>query len=61
MKNQHPGEKTRHLISRKNRKASSERPRYGYSLAAGVFFSSIDLITGRAISLPKVKLMARVE
>ena len=38
-------------------KASSARPRYRYSLAAKVFFLSIDLITGRTITLPKVKLI----
>jgi len=41
----------------KEQKASSERPRYRYSLAAKVFFLSIDLITGRSITLPKVKLI----
>jgi len=38
-------------------KASSARPHYRYSLAAKVFFLSIDLITGRTITLPKVKLI----
>jgi ubiquinol oxidase len=41
----------------KEQKASSTRPRYPYSLAAKVFFLSIDLITGRTITLPKVKLI----
>jgi hypothetical protein len=42
---------------KKEQKASSERPLYRYSLAAKVFFLTIDLITGRAITLPKVKLI----
>ena len=42
---------------KKEQKASNERPRYRYSLAAKVFFLSIDLITGRTITLPKVKLI----
>ena len=42
---------------KKEQKASGERPRYGYSFAAKVFFLSIDLITGRTITLPKVKLI----
>ncbi len=41
----------------KEQKASSARPRYRYSLAAKVFFLSIDLVTGRTITLPKVKLI----
>jgi len=41
----------------KEQKASSARPRYRYSLAAKVFFLSIDLITGRTITLSKVKLI----
>jgi ubiquinol oxidase len=42
---------------KKEQKVSSERPPYKYSLAAKVFFSSMDLITGRKITLPKVKLI----
>jgi hypothetical protein len=45
------------LDLKKEQKASSERPRYRYSNAAKVFFWSIDLITGRTITLPKVKLI----
>ncbi|OGW30152.1 MAG: hypothetical protein A2X56_13205 [Nitrospirae bacterium GWC2_57_13] len=42
---------------KKEQKASSERPRYRYSLAAKVFFLSMDLITGKKTTLPKVKLI----
>ena len=42
---------------KKEQKASSERSRYQYSLAAKVFFFSINLITGKKITLPKVKLI----
>ena len=42
---------------KKEQKASSERPPYRYSLAAKAFFLTIDLITGRTITLPKVKLI----
>jgi len=42
---------------KKEQKASSERLPYRYSLAAKVFFLSMDLITGRTITLPKVKLI----
>jgi ubiquinol oxidase len=42
---------------KKEQKASSERHPYRYSLAAKVFFFSMDLITGRKITLPKVKLI----
>ena len=42
---------------KKEQKASSERPRYRYSLAAKGFFLTIDLITGNKITLPKVKLI----
>jgi ubiquinol oxidase len=58
MKNQpQPGKETMTPDLKKEQKASSERPRYEYSLAAKVFFLSIDLITGRTITLPKVKLI----
>jgi ubiquinol oxidase len=42
---------------KKEQKASRERPPYRYSLAAKVFFFSMDLITGKEITLPKVKLI----
>ena len=42
---------------RKEQKASGERPRLRYSLAAKLFFMSMDLITGSGITLPKVKLI----
>jgi ubiquinol oxidase len=42
---------------KKEQKASAKRQRYRYSLAAKVFFLSIDLVTGRTITLPKVKLI----
>jgi len=42
---------------KKEQKASKDRPIYKYSLAARVFFLSMDLITGRKITLPKVKLI----
>ena len=42
---------------KKEQKASSERPRYRYSLAARFFFWSMDLITGRKTTLSKIKLI----
>lgn len=42
---------------KKEQEASSKRPPYRYSLAAKVFFSSIDLIAGNKITLPKIKLI----
>jgi hypothetical protein len=42
---------------KKEQKASNARPRYRYSLAAKVFFLSMDLVTGEKITLPKVKLI----
>ncbi|MCK9419970.1 MAG: hypothetical protein M0R70_11390 [Nitrospirae bacterium] len=42
---------------KKEQKASRERPRYRYSLAAKGFFLSMDLITGKKTTLPKVKLI----
>jgi len=42
---------------KKEHKASRERPRYRYSLAAKGFFLSMDLITGRPITLAKAKLI----
>lgn len=41
----------------KEHKASRERPRYRYSLAAKIFFFSMDLITGGRITLAKAKLI----
>ncbi len=41
----------------KEQKASGERQRYRYSLAAKCFFLSMDLVTGRKITLAKVKLV----
>ena len=42
---------------KKEQKASSQRPRYRYSLAARGFFWSMDLITGKKITLSKAKLI----
>lgn len=42
---------------KKEQKASGARPRYRYSLAAKIFFLSMDLVTGEKITLPKVKLI----
>ena len=42
---------------RKEQKASKDRPRYKYSLAAKLFFWSMDLITGREMTLAKAKLI----
>ena len=42
---------------KKEQQATTNRPRYRYSLAAKVFFLSMDLITGKKITLPKVKLI----
>jgi len=42
---------------KKEQKATQQRPRYTYSLAARFFFLSMDLITGTRITLPKVKLL----
>ena len=41
----------------KEQKASGKRPPYRYSLAAKVFFWSMDLFTGNKTTLPKVKLI----
>lgn len=41
----------------KEHKASRDRTRYGYSLAARGFFLSMDLLTGRTMSLAKAKLL----
>jgi ubiquinol oxidase len=45
------------IDQKKEHKASIERPRYRYSLAAKGFFMSMDLITGRTITLAKAKLI----
>ena len=42
---------------KREHKASLERARYGYSLAAKGFFLSMDLITGKKMTLSKVKLI----
>ncbi len=42
---------------KKEHKASRERPRYDYSLAAKGFFLSMDLVTGKTITLAKIKLI----
>ena len=42
---------------RKEQKASLERPRYKYSLAAKFFFLSMDMLTGRKTTLAKAKLI----
>lgn len=42
---------------KKEQKASSQRPRYRYSLAARGFFWSMDLFTGKKITLSKAKLI----
>ena len=42
---------------KKEQTASRERPRYRYSLAAKGFFLSMDLVTGKKITLGKAKLI----
>jgi len=42
---------------KKEQMASLERPRYKYSLAAKVFFNLMDIVTGKKITLSKVKLI----
>lgn len=42
---------------KKEQKASVKRPPYPYSLAARVFFWTMDLLTGNKTTLPKVKLI----
>jgi len=42
---------------KKEQNASFKRPPYRYSLAAKVFFWSMDLLTGNITTLPKVKLI----
>ena len=42
---------------KKEHKATRERPRYRYSLAARCFFLSMDLLTGKKTTLAKAKLI----
>ena len=42
---------------KKEQIASMQRPRYKYSIAAKVFFSLMDIVTGKKITLSKVKLI----
>ncbi|MCK4980103.1 MAG: hypothetical protein KAS62_06890, partial [Candidatus Delongbacteria bacterium] len=42
---------------KKEQLASLERSRYKYSLAAKVFFNLMDIVTGKKITLSKVKLI----
>lgn len=42
---------------KKEQQASLARPRYRYSLAARFFFASMDLITGKKVTLAKTKLI----
>jgi ubiquinol oxidase len=42
---------------KKEQTASMQRPRYNYSLAARIFFSLMDLVTGGKVTLSKVKLI----
>ncbi|MEW6616027.1 MAG: alternative oxidase [Thermodesulfobacteriota bacterium] len=42
---------------KKEQEASLARPRYKYSLAARCFFLSMDLVTGRKVTLAKTKLI----
>ncbi len=42
---------------KKEQQASLERPRYKYSLAAKIFFNLMDIVTGKKITLSKVKLI----
>jgi ubiquinol oxidase len=42
---------------RKEQQASEDRPRYRYSLAARFFFLSMDLVTGKKVTLAKTKLI----
>ena len=41
----------------KEQKASLERPRYKYSLAARFFFSTMDIVTGKKTTFAKAKLI----
>lgn len=42
---------------KKEQQASLNRPRYGYSLAAKIFFWKMDFLTGRKTTLAKAKLI----
>lgn len=42
---------------KKEQKSSLERPRYRYSLAAKIFFLSMDMVTGKKITLAKARLI----
>jgi len=48
---------TKEIDLRKEHDASANRPRYKYSLAAKFFFLSMDLVTGKKITLAKTKLI----
>ena len=48
---------TNKIDLKKEQKVSLERPRYNYSLAAKIFFFSMDLVTGWEITLGKTKLI----
>lgn len=42
---------------KKEQAASMQRPRYKYSLASKIFFNLMDIVTGKKITLSKVKLI----
>ncbi len=42
---------------KREHQATLARPRYPYGLAARFFFASMDLLTGRNVTLPKAKLL----
>jgi len=46
-----------HVDLKREQQATLERPRYGYSLAARLFFAKMDLIAGRKTTLAKAKLI----
>lgn len=50
-------ETLRNIDLRKEQQATLERPRYRYSLAARLFFFSMDMITGKKTTLSKAKLI----
>ena len=45
------------IALKKEQQATLERPRYKYSLAAKIFFNLMDVVTGKKITLSKVKLI----
>jgi hypothetical protein len=53
------GAKTAHGTAdlRKEQQASRERPRYGYSAVARLFFRSMDRLAGKETTLAKAKLV----